>query len=117
MKACISCPKDRKRPAIGGGVYCGPHRREHAASMRRQRAERRAAGLCIECGEPVDQEGAVKCPACRAEHTALMKRRRDEKRARGECSDCPEPAEEGKRKCQTHLNLATARKALRTSAA
>lgn len=80
-----------------------------AASVRKLRKERAAAGLCIYCGKHEPTNGATKrCPACREKQRAYdrkqrgrAKRTRERRAAEGLCVYCGKrEAVEGQKRCE-----------------
>lgn len=106
--------------------------------LRQRYAERKARGLCPDCGSPAG--GFVRCAECRlrgnesstrhaksnrdkiaARQSRLywrdpekfrerQRQRRLEKKLRGECQDCPLPAADGSNYCDEHTEYRCARK-------
>ena len=66
---------------------------------RRRRAERRAAGLCIRCGNIPPEEGRSMCEPCRDDRRAAKRARRAERRAAGLCETCAAPVNGGAAYC------------------
>ena len=87
------CCSGRNRLDEGHKV-CPECREKNRAHRNALYAKRKAAGLCIRCGEPVE-DGRVECRACRARHkpyqvkaNAKLKRKRDRLREEGKCTVC-----------------------------
>ncbi|KAI1075003.1 hypothetical protein F5B20DRAFT_585698 [Whalleya microplaca] len=67
-------PQDRQcrarksctQPAIPGRKSCTYHHNERSNNLRRQKEHRKSMGLCVLCGEPIDEPGFVQCSVCRA---------------------------------------------------
>jgi hypothetical protein len=55
---CVMCGEPN--PDHGRHLRCGPCRGKLLAIMRAKRAARKAAGLCIDCGEPA-LKGITRC--------------------------------------------------------
>ena len=68
------------------------------ATHRRIRRERRAAGICSECGVVKSPKG-VTCPDCRTARAAVQSRRRAYFMRRGRCRDCGRPRAPGRLAC------------------
>ena len=118
-KAAGLCIKCGRAPALPERTQCGPcaerrlaaDRARHARARaegkprrdpetarradrergRRRRAERRAAGLCIRCGNVAPEEGRSMCEPCRDDRRAAKRARRAERRAAGLCEECAAP--------------------------
>lgn len=90
-------------------------RRDHGRGLR---AERRAKGLCVQCGVPAAPD-RVRCRPCLAKQTASSVREakspaakarknawcradRQRRSKEGRCQKCPRPALPGKTLCATH---------------
>ena len=126
-KAAGLCVKCGRAPALPERTQCGPcaerrlatDRERHARARaegkprrdsavarladrergRRRRAERRAAGLCIRCGNVAPEEGRSMCEPCRDDRRAAKRARRAERRAAGRCEDCAAPVTGGAAYC------------------
>ena len=126
-KAAGLCVKCGRAPALPERTQCGPcverrlaadrarHARARVAGKprrdseaarqadrergRRRRAERRAAGLCIRCGNVAPEEGRSMCEPCRDDRRAAKRTRRAERRAAGLCEDCAAPVTGGAAYC------------------
>lgn len=61
--------------------------------------ERKAAGLCVQCGEKTD--GKVRCDGCLKGNKLARRARRAERRKKGVCTECPNEAMKGCSLCQT----------------
>ena len=97
----------RRRPPVQGGTACEPCRDAQRAAEREQYAARRAAGLCVGCGEPAF-DGEARCGPCamrKASRTsperknAAARRRYARRRAKGKCTDCGQSAQ-GAARCE-----------------
>ena len=95
--------RDRARHARAkaeGIPYGGrdPEARRRAGRKRsRRRSEaRRAAGLCIRCGNVPPEEGRAMCKPCREDRRQAKRDRHAERRAAGVCVNCATPAPGGK---------------------
>ena len=127
--AAGTCTKCGKAPAREGRTTCEPCAERHLARDRerlaRARAEglpyggrdpekkrkagrkhgrrrteaRRAAGLCIRCGNAQPAEGRSMCEPCRENRRAAKRVRHHERRAAGLCVRCAAPAPGGKAHC------------------
>ena len=95
------CTRCGQRPSVGGGTTCGPCREARQAAERALYAARRAAGLCVGCGENTFG-GAARCGPCTVldesrrspeRKNAAARRRYAERRARGQCTDCGHPSQ------------------------
>ena len=95
------CTRCGQRPSVGGGTTCGPCREARQAAERALYAARRAAGLCVGCGENAFG-GAARCAPCAVldesrrspeRKNAAARRRYAERRARGQCTDCGRPSQ------------------------
>lgn len=64
--------------------------------IKRHREQRKAAGLCIECGKKSDR---VRCEECRQKNSDTQKRAQARKRRKGLCITCGGPREDGQRQC------------------
>jgi len=71
-KACTDCAS----PPAHGHRRCAPHLAERRALEARQRADRRAAGLCVTCGR-----GAVPGLSLCAHHREYYRARDESRRA------------------------------------
>ena len=98
--------RDRARHARAkaeGIPYGGrdPEARRRAGRKRsRRRSEaRKAAGLCIRCGNVPPEEGRAMCEPCREDRRAAKRARHAERRAEGLCVQCAAPAPGGKTYC------------------
>ena len=99
--------RDRTRHAQAkaqGIPYGGrdPEARRRAGRKRsRRRSEtRRAAGLCIRCGNVPPEEGRAMCEPCREDRRVAKRARHAERRAAGLCVHCAAPAPGGKAYCE-----------------
>jgi len=54
----------------------------------KQRAERRAAGRCVDCGGPEPEPGKQRCAACLGRDRNRIARRRAERQKAGRCVNC-----------------------------
>ncbi len=98
--------RDRARHARAraeGIPYGGrdPEARRRAGRKRsRRRSEaRRAAGLCIRCGNVPPEQGRAMCEPCRDDRRAAKRARHAERRAAGLCVQCAAPAPGGEAYC------------------
>jgi len=57
---CLDCP----RPPEKGKARCRPCIDRNAVYSKRCRQDRLAAGLCVQCKEPREQQGRTKCDRC-----------------------------------------------------
>lgn len=78
---------------------------------RRLYASRKAAGLCVACGEPA-QEGKVRCAPCAKYQKQRWKIRAQDRKAKGLCAWCGMPAN-GKSVCPACMQKAVQRNAAR----
>ncbi len=97
---------DRKRLARAkaeGLPYCGrdPEKRREAGRKhgRRRTKARRAAGLCIRCGNAPPVEGRSMCEPCREDRRVAKQARHRERRAAGLCVRCSVPTMGGRAHC------------------
>ena len=95
---------------------CEPCRDDRRAAKRARHAERRAAGLCVQCAAPAPG-GEAYCDPCaetRSRRRNLEakreadRRRYAERRARGDCTSCGRPAH-GAAECRACCDAARAR--------
>ena len=98
--------RDRERFARAkaeGHPYGGrdPEKKRMAGRKhgRRRTEARRAAGLCIRCGNAPPAEGRSMCEPCRENRRAAKRARHRERRAAGLCVKCATPAPGGKAYC------------------
>ena len=75
-------------------------RRGERERGRQRRAERRAAGVCIRCGNVPPQEGRSMCEPCRDDRRAAKRARRAARRAAGLCETCATPVTGGAACCR-----------------
>ena len=89
-------------------------------NRKRQRAERRAAGLCTRCGQSVEDKDYARCRICRKKETDRIIRpqsnspaqkksriaRADRYRNAGLCPRCGRTPQEGKNWCAKCLGVA-----------
>ena len=68
------------------------------AAHRRIRRERRAAGMCSDCGVVKSPKGVI-CPDCRKARAFVQARRRAYFRSRGRCRDCGRHRAPGFKSC------------------
>ena len=54
----------------------------------KRRAERRAAGRCVDCGGPEPEPGKQRCAACLDRDRNRIARRRAERQKAGRCVNC-----------------------------
>ncbi|MBI4330350.1 MAG: hypothetical protein HY673_03605 [Chloroflexi bacterium] len=112
----IACKLERGDPLTSGQeAYLRRFREDGKANPNRawlykRYQQRRARGLCVRCGEKVE-DGFARCPRCREwarMHQALYKRRkglawqaklRQHWRKEGRCPRCGRPPELGHKKC------------------
>jgi len=95
---CDACKRTKNR--------CAACRARRAARRRQLHAAKRAAGICLECGERAlagerrcAQHQAINTGRSADAHAALARRR---KRA-GRCRDCDKPAVRARARCALHL--------------
>ena len=128
-KAAGTCTKCGRAPARPGRTTCEPCAEQHRARDRarharakaegipyggrdpearrragrkrgrRRRENRRAAGLCIRCGNLPPAEGRSMCEPCRDDRRAAKRARHAERRAAGLCVKCETPTPGGKAYC------------------
>ena len=96
--------RDRHARAKAEGIPYGgrdPEARRRAGRKRsRRRSEaRKAAGLCIRCGNVPPEEGRSMCEPCREDRRQAKRNRHAERRAAGLCVNCAAPAPGGKAYC------------------
>ena len=98
--------RDRQRLARAkaeGSPYGGrdPEKRRKAGRKhgRRRTENRRAAGLCIRCGQASPAEGRSMCEPCRENRRAAKRARHRERRSAGLCVRCGTPAPGAKAHC------------------
>ena len=72
----------------------GRDREKNRVYLARRRAERKAEGRCVECGQPV-QDGRSVCVQC----SGRSSRRRAERKAKRRCVECGQPAQDGRSVC------------------
>lgn len=103
------CPQcGGKRPLMPGHKMCEQCRQTNVESKRRLREARKAAGLCRECGKPIDDAKHTACAECRAKliresgekRAARHKDRYYELREEGRCVSCGRWAEPGRARCK-----------------
>ena len=112
--------RDRARHARAkaeGIPYGGrdPEARRRAGRKRsRRRSEaRKAAGLCIRCGNVPPEDGRAMCEPCRDDRRAAKRARRAERRAAGLCVQCAAPAPGGKAYCDPCAKVRSRRRNLK----
>ncbi|MCY4502596.1 MAG: hypothetical protein OXE57_13660, partial [Alphaproteobacteria bacterium] len=110
---CIRCGN---LPPAEGRSMCEPCREDRRAAKRARHAERRPAGLCVQCETPTPG-GTAYCEPCakiRSRRRNLEakreadRRRYAERRASGDCTTCGKPAY-GAAECQACCDAARAR--------
>ena len=82
-----------------GGRDPEARRRDGRERSRRRSETRRAAGLCIRCGNVPPEKGRSMCEPCRDDRRAAKRARHHERRAAGLCVKCAAPAPGGKAYC------------------
>ena len=68
--------------------------------------QRKAMGLCVQCGKPA-QQGHVRCYECNIKHRNSARRDRNRKaneKAPGTCCWCSSPVKPGFKLCEAHYN-------------
>ena len=96
--------RDRYERAKAQGIPYGgrnPEARRRAGRKRsRRRSEaRKAAGVCIRCGNAPPEEGRSMCEPCREDRRQAKRTLHHERRAAGLCVKCATPAPDGKAYC------------------
>ena len=111
--------RDRARHARAkaeGIPYGGrdPEARRRAGRKRsRRRSEvRKAAGLCIRCGNVPPEEGRAMCEPCRDDRRVAKRARHAERRAAGLCVNCAAPAPGGRAYCDLCARIRSRRRNL-----
>lgn len=94
---CINCGKP-----TDGGIKCDGCKAAGAASRKRTVQQRKAAGLCVGCGQPI-KPGCTMCQPCIDSRSQLATEHYHRRRAAGLCSLCNKPTLDGFAFCQTHL--------------
>ena len=82
-----------------GGRDPEARRRAGRKRSRRRSEARRAAGMCIRCGNVPPKEGRAMCEPCREDRRQAKRARHVERRAAGLCVHCAAPAPGGKAYC------------------
>jgi hypothetical protein len=91
---------------VPGSSYCAAHRAKRLPEARareaRRRDDRRAAGLCLQCGREAPEEGRTKCATCAGK--ANSRKRAKRSLDRGEAIT-PAPVQEVQRQRQLRVTL------------
>nr|DAP79798.1 MAG TPA: NinG protein [Caudoviricetes sp.] len=123
---CPYCKKGKPAPGKSLCEECAEKQRTYFANLPPERAEqfrarkrenskqkysqRKAAGLCVDCGKPVYKDG-VRCYEHYLRNRRLGRERTERKKLEkpaGSCRNCNAPALPGKKLCQYHYDLACA---------
>lgn len=87
IKTCKRCGEEfltNLQSKIFCSEYC--QKAYHLEMLHQRKEERHAAGLCVECGDPV--ESGWLCPKCRRIRNIKQKAMQDERRFEGLCPLC-----------------------------
>ena len=77
--------------------------------------KRKGKGVCVDCGNPVGDNGTSRCDKCRKANREQMRKDREFAKAMGLCTTCRnEPAAKGYTKCARCLEKERNRKYVRT---
>ena len=82
-----------------GGRDPEARRRADRERSRRRSEARRAAGICVRCGNAPPAEGRALCEPCREDRRQAKRDRNAERRAAGLCVQCATPTPGGKAYC------------------
>ena len=82
-----------------GGRDPEARRRADRERSRRRSQARRAAGICVRCGNAPPAEGRAMCEPCREDRRQAKRDRNRERRAAGLCVTCATPTPGGKAYC------------------
>ena len=108
---CESCAerhrvrdRDRSAKAKAQGIPYGgrgpeARRRSDRERSRRRSEARRAAGVCVRCGNAPLAEGRAMCEPCREDRRQAKRDRNAARRAAGLCVQCATPTPGGKAHC------------------
>lgn len=109
--------KGCQEQAASKRTQCQQHLDYAKEHQKKQRAERRARGICAACTKPL-VVGHVHCEEHRQKYCAASKQRRDKALTSGLCSNdgCGEPIVDGKTRCAIHLELLRERQRAKTQA-
>ena len=96
--------RDRRAKARDQGIPYGGRdletkRRSDRERSRRRSEARRAAGVCVRCGNAPPAEGRATCEPCREDRRQAKRDRNAERRAAGLCVQCATPTPGGKAYC------------------
>ena len=96
--------RDRHAKARAQGIPYGGRdpetkRRADRERSRRRSEARRAAGVCVRCGNAPPAEGRAMCEPCREDRRQAKRDRNAERRAAGLCVRCATPTPDGKAYC------------------
>lgn len=96
---CRNCGAKARR----GRVLCAPCATKHGVNELARRTARKAAGLCVRCGNVAQVKDGRRLASCE-QHSIPRP---------GKCSMCGVPVSNGKRRCEMHLAAAREREAQR----
>ena len=105
--------KAKARGIPYGGRDPEARRRDGRERGRRRGEARKAAGLCIRCGNVPPDEGRSMCEPCRDDRRAAKRALHHERRAAGLCVKCAAPAPVGKAYCYSCAKIRSGRRNLK----